>query len=1212
MWRTFEPLARLLEHRKRLQEAKKRIASLERDHAGKEQLYYDAKQNFELATKEHQEIQKVLTQKKLELDRLQIEIKELDAEEHTLAENKTQNGVKERQTAAALEQAKTALSGGKAKKKNASESLTSYVEDAFPGPEKTIFELNSGDDASDSTHLHALGDLHGWAPGLINYLTKHNLAKIEISGTKVYNEVADGKIVCDLDAMASLFPDLNELAETIGENGGDTEELKSKFSHAGLLGHKAGDLDPKVVYCQVEAKWVGGQQYFIQVGDIFDRADHSELAAEIMRQLLLQAPSHVFVLVGNHEEFLLCDQYGGWSRNETKWDWDREKGGNTRTRFTEDGLTKHDILGSMYKKYQQSASMLYLTQYFAKMAVSHNPTNLLPWLKPKEITDYSKAILGGGWDGYKAAQKLHEQILKQGKNGQITYPGAIAAFGLGDTWFMHGEPNGLKAYLSDLNSKQKEQLTTPVRIGGRNVLIMSMGLKEDGDRYSSPNSELFWARGAMTGHEGIASKFAHLTAPILEVLPGVRNIVHGHSPVPNEVGENKPYTYLGRLIGAEVSPTNGQIRVYNIDEGITPVYQIVMKPRDRIGMSPTGLRVPSELASLHESGDLIDEDDLWVLSHMYVEADASEVYTISKKLLLCDVPDSYKKAGPGQISIDASNYAEPHFICTTQDEFRQNPVSFSWLNIRRHKAMTLTKKSPARDGIYRIQHLDHSSPQSLSKNMMNALEVEAFADVDTMAEGEPYKGSHSVRYLERVRTSDFMTDRMRSEGIMHDASEAGVHFASLRSTSSANQLNISFLNMGAHTVTVEVKPASPSPDSETFSATHRLIIKPLHYIVTSVKSFFASPVCVHLQIHGEEEWREIFSGVFGPNDIEPIPNTNRIEAQPFICSINGHSPSNVNVAEILSNKTVSEPQVSQPMAPTISDDSLKDAEQEFFPNPVLTQLDHPVSSPRENLASNPTGGRTSLIAAASPDQGISELERPIEPAVEHVTPPSVRSDIAKMAEPVLGLDTQIKSSSTSEEPTVALETETKEPEGAPSSKEEAVDAVDTKVKGEFPVDSASESEEPTVALETETKEPEGAPSSKEEAVDAVDTKVKGESPVDSASESEEPTVASETETNPVDAVSSKKGVRGANSKLDSSKVINSNLGGVSDDVVESEHEGRERKEKRTVAREIYNQAPNRNQATSPDNDENTSLPKDDGEKATEILKKDREEREKSS
>ncbi|MDB2320134.1 hypothetical protein N9V17_01535, partial [Candidatus Poseidoniales archaeon] len=991
MWRTFEPLARLLEHRKRLKEAKNQIISLESDLAGKEQLFSKAEKKSEKAAKELHDAQDVLAQKTLELEQLNAHIKQLNAEVHVLNENRTQTDVEKQQTGTVLDQVKADLLEAKAKKKTFSESLTSYVDDEFPGPEKTHFPLNSTDDAKDSIYLHALGDLHGWAPGLINYLTNHNLAKIEISGTKVYKESPSGEIVSDIDAMASLFPNLSESAEIYKLNGEDGAEFKDTFTHAGLLGHKAGDFDPKAVYCHVEAKWIGGQQYFIQVGDVFDRADHSELAAEIMRQLLLQAPSHIFILVGNHEEFLLCNQYGGWLRNETKWDWDNKKGGNTRTLFIEDDLTKEDILVSMYKKYQQSASMLYLTQYFAKFKVSKNPKNLLPWLEPEEISEYSTKILRGGWDGYKSAQKLHDIILSQGDSGEVTYPGAIAALGLGDTWFMHGEPNGLKAYLADLNTDQKAQIRNPVTIGGRDVLIMGMGLKGDGDRYSSPNTELFWARGASAGHEMLASKFAHLTAPILAVLPGVRNIVHGHSPVPNEIGDNKPYTYVGRLIGSEVSPTTGQIRVYNIDEGITPVYQIPMNSRDRISMAPTGLRVPSELASLHESGALIDEDELWTLSHMYVEVDASEVYTISKNLMLCDVPQSYQKSGPGQITIDASNYNEPQYVCTTENEFREHPVSFSWLNIKTHEAMTLTKKAAPRDGIHRIQHLDHSSPQSLSKNMMNALEVEAFADIDPKSEGEPYKGNSSVQYLERVRTSGFMTDRMRSEGIMHDALVANVHYLSIQSTSSSNHLNLSFLNMGNQTVILEVRQDSNSPEPETLLANHKLKIKAKHFLITPLKRFIATPVSVHLQVEGDEESREIFCGVFGLSEIDPIQNSEMVERQPFICTINGPSLSNSEVVNILSDKTLRDaPPSSEMYTP---DGTSIDAEKEFFPNPVLAEEKSHSSSDEEHLHPNSMDDGASVIAGGLGHEVISELEGTVEVATEDPHPMELTSNI---------------------------------------------------------------------------------------------------------------------------------------------------------------------------------------------------------------------------
>ena len=69
----------------------------------------------------------------------------------------------------------------------------------------------------------------------------------------------------------------------------------------------------------VRARWTGRKgQAFIQLGDVIDRADHSELACEILRQLLIDAPCSVFVLVGNPEQFVLEDEYDNWYLNERR------------------------------------------------------------------------------------------------------------------------------------------------------------------------------------------------------------------------------------------------------------------------------------------------------------------------------------------------------------------------------------------------------------------------------------------------------------------------------------------------------------------------------------------------------------------------------------------------------------------------------------------------------------------------------------------------------------------------------------------------------------------------------------------------------------------------------------------------------------------------------------------------------------------------------
>jgi hypothetical protein len=734
--------------------------------------------------------------------------------------------------------------------------------------------VNEIDDATNSLRIHALGDLHGWAPGLIIYLTRNNLAKIEISGVKVYDESSKGIISLNVDAMCRLFPDLKEHIESSKEDSIDTANTLESFHHAGLLGQRAGKLNHKASYCEIQADWIGENEYFIQVGDIFDRADHSELAAEIIRQLIIQAPAHIFALVGNHEEFLLLDQHSGWYRNEVKWEYDADKGGNTRTmELINEGSTKEDLLNDTYEKYRQSASMLYLTQFFAKRKVTKNGNLDIPFLSKADINSYSEKILSGGWLGYEAASDLDKLILENAKKGSIRYPGAIAGLGLGNTWFMHGEPNGLKKYFSSLNEKSVDILKTPINVGNRDMLILEMDViasKDDG--YKSDCTELFWARDAHSGFEGIDSKFAHITEPIIKILPGVRNIVHGHSPVPNILMENKPHTYLGRIVGKNVSPTSGEIRVYNIDEGITPVYQIIMNNEEKMKCSPTGLQVPNALKEIHDSGELIGEAQIWDLAHMFIEKEDSP-FTISRDLTLNEMPKQYLKEGPGQIKINPENYLEPEFTCTTEDEFRSDPSKYSWINIKEFEKLSNPNKSktPPADKLYRVQH-EEQGTLTLAQNVLKMLELESFNQPFKRKIIEAYSGDRSIEYLKKIRTKEYFTPILKKYGVLAEAINSQICFINLRATTTDNFLNLSFLNMRHNPITLKVENCNLDSGStiKKNEFTSIFKIKAGSYLTTKVKVINStSPIRVFLE-YKDGNTRNVFEGIFGLGKDEVI------------------------------------------------------------------------------------------------------------------------------------------------------------------------------------------------------------------------------------------------------------------------------------------------------------------------------------------------------
>ena len=150
--------------------------------------------------------------------------------------------------------------------------------------------------------IHVLVDLHGWAPGLITYLIEHDLATIEVNGLSLG---LGGSI--DARAMMNVF-------------ARDSTMNASELPSAGLVGRpRFEEAVNGLGHSSVRARWVGGKKTgFIQLGDVIDRSDHSELACEILRQLVIDAPSNVFVLIGNHEQFVLEDEYDNWYLNEKR------------------------------------------------------------------------------------------------------------------------------------------------------------------------------------------------------------------------------------------------------------------------------------------------------------------------------------------------------------------------------------------------------------------------------------------------------------------------------------------------------------------------------------------------------------------------------------------------------------------------------------------------------------------------------------------------------------------------------------------------------------------------------------------------------------------------------------------------------------------------------------------------------------------------------
>ena len=236
--------------------------------------------------------------------------------------------------------------------------------------------------------LHSIGDIHGWAPGLITYLINNKLAEIEINGFPLQDK--SGKL--DEENMNEIFPNP---VKRLQRNPRDPPKAglcgQPGFDDLGVNndGHKA-----------IKARWIAKPNVaLVQVGDVYDRADHSELAAEILRQLMIDAPGRVFVLVGNHEQFMLEEDYDNWYFNEARnafIDSESRPNRNTRNHFrflptwdktTSSGamFTPTERANAVFDRYINSTWTLFLTQG----AIMEK----LGWIKP-EID--LKPMLGKG------------------------------------------------------------------------------------------------------------------------------------------------------------------------------------------------------------------------------------------------------------------------------------------------------------------------------------------------------------------------------------------------------------------------------------------------------------------------------------------------------------------------------------------------------------------------------------------------------------------------------------------------------------------------------------------------------------------------------------------------------------------------------------------------------------------------------------------------
>ena len=438
--------------------------------------------------------------------------------------------------------------------------------------------------------IHAVGDIHGWAPGLISYLIEHKLAEVEINGIDCSTE----------EGMNEIFPSpVKNLRGFLG------------LPSAGLKGQPGQDefgLNSSGHY-KIKARWTADDETaLVQVGDIFDRADHSELAAEVLRQLIIDAPGRVFVLAGNHEQFMLEEDLDNWYFNEVKsayTDVDKNPKMSTRSHFRfypSDGMSINQRATSTFNRYLNSTWALFLTQ----AAVLQK----LGWFDSE--LDFSK-MLDDGWAAYINCVELKERIEKSAqKKAEIEIPGVISALLIGDTLFHHAEPSahrpvegqGLKVPLDESMS-----IVSNSPLGNISFKFYQDG---SGKLQGSPDSPLLWSRGSSSGvSSGNPAVQEHISG-LVKKWKGLRRIVHGHTPTTSSGhfdgltdGKSTTISYLADA--KDFQPQAGRanaVRVYNIDEGMSPVYYVGDSNAYSPTRQPVCLRFETDELSQAESASL--------------------------------------------------------------------------------------------------------------------------------------------------------------------------------------------------------------------------------------------------------------------------------------------------------------------------------------------------------------------------------------------------------------------------------------------------------------------------------------------------------------------------------------------------------------------------------------------------------------------------------
>jgi hypothetical protein len=405
--------------------------------------------------------------------------------------------------------------------------------------------------------IRVLGDIHGWAPGLLSFLIQNDLADFSLNG----------EICKSVKRLSSQFPnpfDYDSDRVFIEGPWFDGSPFITPGDSREIFRGQVNTIDI------TPTKKLITDSIFIQVGDLIDRGDYSELTLETMRQLILKSPGCTLSLVGNHEGFLIEKNFRGWLKNERKTCFDRTKNraGSIRLDPKRAGsrLTEAEFLDNVFSSYSAHYAHLLLTQeYRLRMSLDDSSRDRLksltqPSLDLVGIDDSELEEIANSNEWRFIQRSLSWLNAVREEKSSVTLAGAICMFSVGNSVFLHSESNALLKVTDEDWLEFREPFKTKNGAEYR-MLFYATGESLEDKKVKSRHYPLLWSRSKTRWLLGEISDELNEAAEFLNNrLPWISRIYHGHSAIK-------------KIYSLDVKLNNQRtIKISNLDWSWTPPY----------------------------------------------------------------------------------------------------------------------------------------------------------------------------------------------------------------------------------------------------------------------------------------------------------------------------------------------------------------------------------------------------------------------------------------------------------------------------------------------------------------------------------------------------------------------------------------------------------------------------------------------------------------